>query len=140
MSNFSSQLRTTLERCHMTRAQLAEASGLPYSTLTNYAREVYRADTKAMLAICKALPEPEAAHLLVARLNDECPDELARLVTIEARTQILEEPQPLPLPDLDNFTREAIEVLARAAAKNEAWHDVVLDLAAVIAPERFRRE
>lgn len=140
MSEFSSQLRIALERSKMTRAELAAACGIPYSTLTNYAREIRPADPAAMLAICKALPEHEAAQLIVARLRDECPEEIARLVLIEARTQTLEEPQKVQMPELDSDARAAIEVLAYAAHKSEAWHAVLIDLAAVIAPERFKKE
>lgn len=93
-----------------------------------------------MLAICKALPEHEAAQLLVARLQDECPEEMSKLVCIEARNQPLEEPQQTNLPPLDSEAKAALEALAHAAYKSEAWHAILMDFAVVIAPERFKRE
>jgi hypothetical protein len=138
MSRFATQLELSLERCRLTRVQLAEATGIPYRTLTNYALDKSPADRNAMTAICRALPEDEAAALVMARLHDECPEEFERLVRIELRELTLQEPiAPYSVPALPEQTRRAIEILAQAASKTREWTDILVDLARVVSPRAF---
>lgn len=135
MSRFATQLATALDKTDLTRVRLAELTGLPYSTLTNYALDRTPPDVDAMRSICRALPAEEAAALLVARLADECPSEFESLIRLEPRDPTLSAaPIIAYLPELPPKLREALGIIARAAALTKEWQDLVLDLANVAHP------
>lgn len=134
MSRFATQLATALDKTDLTRVRLSELTGLPYSTLTNYALDRTPPDVDAMRIICSALPPEEAAELLVARLADECPSEFKALIRLEPRDPTLSQDALANLPELPPKLREALDVIARAAALTNEWHELVLDLANVARP------
>lgn len=114
---------------------MATSSGLHYMTITNYANGRRQPDVDAMRSICRALPAEEAAALLVARLADECPSEFESLIRLEPRDPTLSAaPIIAYLPELPPKLREALGIIARAAALTKEWQDLVLDLANVAHP------
>lgn len=136
MSHFATQLTASIERSGYTRTTFADASGVAYGSLTNYALDRKRAGPAAVAAICRALPRAEAAACLVARLRDEMPAEHADLVMIEPRLDLCTEESAAPYgtTDLPADLREAITKLTRAATLHRDWRDLILDLAKVCDP------
>lgn len=138
MSRFTTQLEVALENARLTRTELADACGINYRTLSNYATGRTPPDVEAVRLICAALPEEERAALLVARAADEIPLDYRHLVLLEERSPALREDAPavydaalrrLPAP-----VAEAIRALAEAAGENEEWKKAVLALADLVAP------
>ena len=115
------------------RTDLAEACGLPYRTLSNYATDRTPIDVKSIAAICAALPEDERGALIAARAADEVPPAYRHLLLISTRDGALrEEAEPfadLPMPA---ELRANIEKIARAAIRNEAWREAVEGLAGLL--------
>lgn len=133
MSYFSTQLEIALNRCDISRPELAQRAGIIYGTLANYAGGRRSPDVAALRSILAVLPKHEAALLLMERLRDEIPAEHADLILIEPRagTDLLGEPvaeyAPLP-PKLE----EAIGKLRAAVRRSPEWADIVMDIAKVL--------
>lgn len=137
MSHFATQLTASIERSGNNRRSFAEASRVPYGSLTEYALDRKRAGPSAVAAICRALPRAEAAACLVARLRDEIPAEHAGLVLIEPLLDLTTEEAAAPYgvpTDLPADLREALTKLTRAATLHRDWRDLLLDLAKVCDP------
>lgn len=129
MSCFSTQLKVALERTHISRDELAKASGLSYSMVTNLANDRREPDGEILEALAKGLPEDVMADLLVALWCDVCPESLRSLVhIIPARESlILEEPvQVYNAPQLDAELDGAIERMKRAAIRHPEWRAAVI--------------
>ena len=132
MSLFATQLQVALEHSKMSRADLANACGLPYRTLSNYATDRTPPDVEAVRKICCALPEEERPELIAARAADEVPADLRHLVWIDPKTTSLAEPITPPRRELPADVRRALERLENAAAENDEWKAAILALAELI--------
>lgn len=120
-----------MERCQISRADLAKSAGLPYKTLSNYATDINPPDIDAVRRICAALPENERSELIAARAADEVPSELRHLVFIQARTEVVEQVQQEPFyaRKLPCDLRAALDRLAKAGIENPEWKAAILALA-----------
>lgn len=123
----------------MTRVELAEKSGIPYKTLSNYATGIRPPDLAAMRAICAALPEKLRYELLAARITDEVPAEYRSGLIIQARKDTLG-PVPMVGAKLPEKFRRPLEALGQAMTENKNWEDAVLALANCLEPEAVERE
>lgn len=80
MKHLAVELRRLSET--LTLSALAEASGVPRTSLSNYTSLRARISQKHLKAICEALEEPDRARLVSAHLLDERPDSARHLVDI----------------------------------------------------------
>ena len=83
MKHFAVELRRLADI--MTLNALAEASGVPRTSLSNYTSMRARPSPKHLKAICDAVEEPDRARLVMAHLMDERPDSARHLVDISTK-------------------------------------------------------
>jgi transcriptional regulator with XRE-family HTH domain len=136
MSCFSSQLKVALERTKMSREELAQASGLSYSLLTNLANDRRDPDPETVAAIGLALPPAAAADLLIALWCDVCPERLRHLVHLvpAEKSSVLEEPMAKyeAAPKLPADVEAALDRIRRGALKHAEWRSALVTLAKTI--------
>lgn len=136
MSCFSTQLKVVLERARMSRDQLAQATGLSYSLLTNMANDRREPDGVILEALAQALPAEAMADLLIAHWCDICPEKLRRLVHLipAEKSEVLEETvAPYGVSKADMDLEDAVERVKRAAIKHPEWRAAVFALSKTIA-------
>ncbi len=126
---FSNQLYKLLK--DRTEQPVADASGLARGTISLYASGARNISAGALERLLQAFPEPGEKFALVrAYLLDQVPDSEFHSVSIEPRTEMLEE-AAAPYGAPDKALSAAIEQLQQVALRDEDVRRVVLDLARI---------
>lgn len=129
MSYFSTTLTRLLK--DRTQSEIAKASGLPRSTIANYAIDTSGITVSALGQLLQAFPDHEDQMDLVrAHLRDEIPASIYDRVEIRTSGGTLREDRP-PAAWQKELDR-AIDALRSAAECNEDVRRLILDLEKVI--------
>jgi hypothetical protein len=121
--HLSIALRSFLERQQRTALDVERTAGLPNATIARiFTGRHPRPET--MSALLHAIPQNEAAILLLAYLRDDCPDDWEDKITLDLLTGHLAEPSSGYSPAKPATIEEALAALTRAAqgdANLRAW-------------------
>jgi hypothetical protein len=121
--HLSIALRSFLERHQRTALDVERTAGLPNATIARiFTGRHPRPET--MSALLHAIPQDEAAILLLAYLRDDCPDDWEDKITLDLLTGHLAEPSSGYSPAKPATIEEALAALTRAAqgdANLRAW-------------------
>jgi transcriptional regulator with XRE-family HTH domain len=141
VSLFTTQLQNCLESTGISRRALAEKSGLPYNTLSNYATESRTPDIEAMRAICTALPIEQRAALIIARLADETPAEYRHLIILSPKKTALSQVDDIANQvQMPASLRADLDAIGAAAIESENWRVVVARMADALIADAFERQ
>lgn len=134
MSYFTQQLDFTLTELGLNRSQLAQACGMNYNTLTNFAKGVRPADPESMGIIMSGLPPEHAVQLLVARLRDEIPPGHETAVAVMPMSQLKPEAgKPISNdPPIPENLEVALRKWRHAICVNQDWADLLIKMAAIL--------
>lgn len=122
MTHFAVELRRLADT--MTLNALAEASGVPRTSLSNYTSMRARPSPRHLRAICEAVAEPERARLVIAHLMDERPESASHLVDISPRSRAPKTKLPREGPAL----LAEIERMMLADPEFTQWLSVTLSM------------
>jgi hypothetical protein len=112
--HLSIALRSFLERQQRTALDVERTAGLPNATIARiFTGRHPRPET--MSALLHAVPQDEAAILLLAYLRDDCPDDWQDKITLDLLTGHLAEPSSGYGPAKPATIEEALAALTRAA-------------------------
>jgi hypothetical protein len=112
--HLSIALRSFLERQQRTALDVERTAGLPNATIARiFTGRHPRPET--MSALLHAVPQDEAAILLLAYLRDDCPDDWEDKITLDLLTGHLAEPSSGYGPAKPATIEEALAALTRAA-------------------------
>jgi transcriptional regulator with XRE-family HTH domain len=130
MSYFSATLTRLLR--NTTQAEVAGASGIPRSSIAQYATGDRGISVSALGQLLQAFPDPvDQLDLVRAHLRDETPPEVAHAVFIDTRTDVVREDPPPA--EWHQELGQALELLRVYAEKDPDVRRVVLDLAKILA-------
>lgn len=132
MSYFSTTLNRLMKG--RTQAEISKASGLPRSSIANYAIENSGITVTALAQLLGAFPdEQDRLDLVRAHLRDEIPAEVFDQITIATRCDSLAEdrPQP-PAPPWRKDIDRAIDMLRERAETDPDVRQLILDLERVL--------
>ena len=108
-------LKSFLQRFQQTALEVEKRAGLPNASIANIMRGTHPRP-KTMSALLHAVPQEEAAVLLLAYLRDDCPDDWEDKIKLDLLTSHLAE------PTMTYGTPKAATIEAALAALTHAAH------------------